>query len=238
MGGFGDAIKYLYERFVLRDMLSFVIPGAIVTSTAFILAFPYTILEEQFSNLFQFTFSIPWLLYIPLFGFFYMVGFAIQCLGEFFGLIRIHRAAKSSWRQRFRILWCGWDNESNIWWKEAHKDTVSFHSAIRKRLKDEEGKEQYEWARLQQERLVVLKQMCANGFLASVLGAIFLIFRLLTNTVITSQHVGWIVFPIVFFIGILPLTLSLFWGYRVHELRLDTMQQGIISSLGEDKKES
>jgi len=33
MAGFGDAIKYLYQEFMLQDILSFVTLGAIITLT-------------------------------------------------------------------------------------------------------------------------------------------------------------------------------------------------------------
>jgi hypothetical protein len=213
-----------------------VLPGAEVALAAFILTWPWTILSEQFGDLFQFTFSIPWLLYIPIFGLFYLVGFAVQCFGELLGLIRIHRTARSNWRQRFKILWCGWDEESNIWWKEAHKEVVHFHGVIQK---GDERNKQFEWAQLQQERLIVLKQMCANGFLASCIAGLFLVFRLFSNMVlnevISGRCLAFVTFGLVAIVAVL-LTISLLWGYRVHELRLNTMEQEILSSLGEDRK--
>ena len=225
MGNFGDAIKYLYEKFILRDMLSFVVPGAIVVFTAFILVWPWTILEEQFGNLFKFTSSIPWLLYIPLFGLFYMVGFSLQCFGEIIGLIRVHRNAKGSCRQRRKIFHCDWDEESNIWWIKAHKEVVSFYKSTQR--KDEQEKDQHEWARLQHERLVVLKQMCANGFLACVIALVLLAIRFITNVVIIKDSISsYVALGAVGIIGLL-LIISLLWGYRVHELRLDTMEKEI-----------
>jgi hypothetical protein len=228
MGGLTDAIKYLYEKFILRDILSFIMPGAMVVFSASILFLPWTGLQAQFSNLLQFTSSIPWLLYIPLFGLFYMVGFSLQCFGEIIGLVRIHRSAKGSCHQR-RKIFCDWDRESNIWWRKTYEEVVSFYKATQK--KDEQGKDQYEWARLQHERLVVLKQMCANGFLASVTAAIFLITRYITNTVINrgmmpAENATYVVYGIVFIIGVM-LTASLLWGYHIHELRLDTMEKEI-----------
>ncbi len=124
MGDIGSAIKYLYQQFILRDLLSFITPGAIVVLTAFVLFLPGSCLTQRLDTLFNYSTSMHWLLYIPLFGLFFIVGFAVQCFGEIIGFIRIHRIAKSCCNQRRRIFKCNWDNESNIWWKQAHRDVV------------------------------------------------------------------------------------------------------------------
>ena len=170
MADFGNAIKYLYEKFLLRDLLSFITPGAIVVLTAFVLFIQEPSLVQRLDTLFEYSRDMYWLLYIPLFGLFFLVGFAIQCFGEIVGLIRIHVDAKGCCRQRFKIFLCKkWDDKSNIWWKKAHEDAVDFAEATYRKEKDEG-----EWARNQHERLVVLKQMCANGFLAGVIAGVFL----------------------------------------------------------------
>ncbi len=197
MAGFGDAIKYLYTQFILRDVLSFITPGAIVVLTATHLFFPRV-----------FSLYIPWPFYVLLFGAFYIVGFAIQCFGEFIGFVRIHLLAIGCFKQRFKIFCCNWDNESTIWWRDAHEDMVSFSEITSDK----------EWAQLQQERLVVLKQMCANAFLAIAIAGIFLGLSFCEWTWV-KVCIGIIV--------TLVLLASLFWGYRVHELRLDTMRRAI-----------
>ena len=50
----GDAIKYLYSQFILRDVLSFVTPGAIVVLTAFSLFLP-GYLTQRLELLFEFS---------------------------------------------------------------------------------------------------------------------------------------------------------------------------------------
>jgi len=205
MGAFGDAVKYLYQNFILRDILSFVTPGAIIFLTAFLMFIPESSLAQRLATLFEYSHSIHWLLYIPLFGVFYMIGFAVQCFGEIIGIIRVHRYAKGCCRQRCRIFWCNWDAESNIWWRKAHEEVVKFHKKA----------ERVEWAGQQHERLVVLKQMCANGFLAMVIAA----------SLIPINHYGKS--PLFLLIVGIPLLVSLFWGYRVHELRMDTMDKEI-----------
>ncbi len=209
MEGLGNAIKYLYRAFILRDVLSFVTPGAIIVLTALFLFFP-----ELLSR------SIHWLLYIPLFGLFFMVGFAVQCLGEFIGFIHFCPPDKSYWdfHKRLKILWCGWaTDKDNMWWVKYYKEMeVKFRQAIRENTDKEE-------IRQERERLVVLKQMCGNGFFAvAFAGIIFLI-----NALNASPWYLLIV-------GI-PLVLSLFWGHRVHVLRQYAREKVIMDSLQKGK---
>jgi hypothetical protein len=84
MSEIGDGIQYLYSKFIMRDLLSFVTPGAIIVGTLFLI-------HWDFSYDMNFFKSIPYILYIPSFGVLYIVGFAVQCLGaEFFPIIKFH----------------------------------------------------------------------------------------------------------------------------------------------------
>ena len=203
MGGFGDAINNLYRQFLLRDVLSFVTPGAIVVLSVLLLYMPP---ESRLSSLFAYSLSFHWLLYIPLFGLFFMVGFAVQCFGEIIGLIRIHLDAKGCYRQRFKIFLCKkWDDKSNMWWKKAYEEVFAFYGTIEKN--------ENERALIQRERLVVLKQMCANGFVATTIAGLLFIIN------------QWCTSPWCSLIVIVPLLISLLWGYRVHELRLYAVEK-------------
>ena len=210
MGDFGDAINNLYRQFILRDVLSFITPGAIIVFTALFLFFP-----ELLSR------SIHWLLYIPLFGIFYMVGFAVQCLGEILGLITTQGLAKSRLCQRLQIFGCNWADKSTsiIWWKETHKETVDFFEATSNK----------EWAQQQRERLVVLKQMCGNGFLAIVIAGVFL-----AANYCPWSHANPCIASLVAFM----LLASLLWGHRIHLLRQDTMGKAILHKPENNKQES
>jgi len=207
MGDFGNAIKYLYSQFILRDVLSFITPGAIIVFTALFLFY-----REIFS------YSFHWFLYIPLFGVFYILGFAVQCFGEIVGFVRIHVDAKGCCRQRRNIFWCKWDDRSNIWWKKAYEDVVDFNEKMESEIEsDKKG-----WARLQNERLVVLKQMCANSFIAGLIAVTFIIVKYACP----EELLGIVSIIVVSLVAFLLLA-SLFWGYRIHELRLDTMRKAI-----------
>lgn len=69
------SIENLYDNFIFRDVLSFVIPGAII-------AFSLMNLVASTSRILEIIKSLPGLSYIILFGLFYVIGLAIQCFAE------------------------------------------------------------------------------------------------------------------------------------------------------------
>ncbi len=210
MTDFGNAIKYLYREFILRDILSFVTPGAIIIVTASVLLIPEPTLKDSLERLFGYSRSMYWLLYIPLFGLFFMVGFAVQCFGEIFDIIRFTPNDQGCWRQRFNIFWCKWAKDSNnIWWGQAHERFATLHEAI----KDDET------AWHGRERLVVLKQMCGNGFLAILIAGLLILVHQCW-----PQVWLWFLLTVAFL-----LLVSLFWGFRVHVLRQYTREETILS---------
>ena len=221
MQGFGYAIKYLYEKFILRDVLSFVTPGALVVLAASLL-FLSGSLPQQLETLLRYSRETHWLLYILLFGAFYLVGFAVQCLGEITGLIQFTPYAEKSWHKRRSMFCCSWDKnydkpqESNIWWWKEHEELKKFWEATREETKYNENAQQG------RERLVVLKQMCANGFLAIIIAAILL--------AISYIPLLWVKLVLLIILVVLPLVASLFWGHRVHVLRQYTREKLIIPS--------
>jgi len=222
MGDFGSAIKSLYQDFILRDVLSFVMPGAIVVLTAFLLFLPETCFNQRLDTLFSYSQDMHWLLYIPIFGLFYMVGFAIQCLGEMFGFVRFSPLDEKSWGKRWSMFTFGWDKnckepcksntgESNIWWRESERFWAKFFKAVKEPTKDNEGKRQG------RERLVIMKQMCANGFLATIIAALLVAINLSPSL--------YVKLVLVIILVVLPLIASLFWGHRVHMLQQYTREK-------------
>jgi len=213
MGDFGNAIKYLYREFILRDILSFVTPGAIIVMA---------VLYFFFSELLFPSYSIHWLLYIPLFGVFYLVGFAVQCFGEFLGIISFSPPDEYPWplKQRWNILnpiGAHWTKDKDIvWWNKYYKKMEEFWKVTKS---DEEAQQR-------RERLIVLKQMCANGFLSILIAGIFF-----GVSFCSFLCVKFLVVSVVAFL----LTASLFWGYRVHVLRQYAREKIIVSSRQENK---
>jgi hypothetical protein len=83
MQGLVELIRYFYEQWILRDVLGYVTPGAIVVVAV---SLQYASPEELVEALGE----IPFIAYIPLYGLLFAVGFAIQNLGEILGLLKWH----------------------------------------------------------------------------------------------------------------------------------------------------
>ncbi len=162
MGDFGDVFDSLYEKFLLRDLLSFITPGAIVVSSVLLL---WQTPSDVLSNLSK----IYWPLYIPIFGFLFMVGHAIQGLGGKFVpmVLKLPPLIKVYYSLNDRNS-CSYDALKNV-----HKKRLRpFQRNLNKRS---------DWERKQlsqkHERLTALHQMCGNGFLAVAIAAVLLIFK-------------------------------------------------------------
>ena len=70
MEGLVGVIQYFYERWILRDVLGYVTPGAILVTTVAVQLAGWDSLLKTLKNL-------PLLAYLPLFGLFFIVGFAL-----------------------------------------------------------------------------------------------------------------------------------------------------------------
>lgn len=196
MGDFVEGLKYLYREFILRDILSFVTPGAIVVFAAL-----YTLSPSI-------RFEVPhWLLYIPIFGVLFMVGFAIQCFGEFVGIVRTQENIAGTWHQRMGIFRC-WN--PNIWWEKVHERAAQFQT--------ETNQDQDASRRV--ERLAVLKQMCGNCSIALAIAVILLV---IASWWPQASRMATIVLAVV-------LVPFVYWGHRVHVLRQMTLIKTISSA--------
>lgn len=138
----GETIKNLYQKFVMRDILSFITPGAI-----FVMCCLY-LYGWDLSKIIRISKEIHFILYLPIFGVFYVLGLSFQFVGtaksEF---IRIHN--RTSW------------NEHLCYLKEFYNVTRN----------DEEAKNQH-------ERFVVLKQACGNNCVALVFSGLLVLVKL------------------------------------------------------------
>ena len=121
-------------------------------------------------------------------------------------------------RERRKVFGCNWA-KSRVGRAEAQKRAAAFREAT----KDDEQ------TRQQHERLVVLKQMCANAFLAIAFAAILL--------GISYIPLLWLKLFLLIIIVMLLLA-SLFWGYRAHLLRQETCKEVVLSSSKNTKQGS
>jgi|WetSurMetagenome_2_1015567.scaffolds.fasta_scaffold05260_9 hypothetical protein len=114
MSDLSDTIKGFYSDFILRDLLSFVTPGAIVGG-AFMIALSYVGSGSKF-GLQNFLFMInhiPIFIWILLFGLFYIIGFGLQNIRELFPWLKF---PSIEYRNSYR------DNEMKI--KIENNDSV------------------------------------------------------------------------------------------------------------------
>ncbi|MBI2852085.1 MAG: hypothetical protein HYX84_03150 [Chloroflexi bacterium] len=208
MTGLGDAVKYLYANFLLRDILSFVMPGAAIVWVTLYRFFPQ-LLDQNFH----------WLLYIPIFGLFYVTGFAVECLERLSGSVHLHTLDDATFKERLSIFCRCWRKREDIY-KEFRERAFEFLWAS----------SDHDWAKQNYERLVVLKQMCANNFGAVIIAGILF--------GVSFSPYGWVKMGILSLV-ILVLLVSLFWGYRDFTIEVTTLENKFKSlrqqDLGVDK---
>ena len=186
----------LYEKFLLRDMLSFITPGAILTASVLLLWLsPSQILANAA--------KIHWILHILIFGFLYIVGFAVQCLGaesprvfRLPPLIRFHRDLTDN---RFY-------NDDNL--RDIYERNLSFQ-------------DRPDLSKRQNERLVILHQMCGNGFLAALIAAVLL-------TIKHFLSASSLLPPLATVILTAALLFSLYVGHLVHVRRRSIWQDVVL----------
>ena len=84
MQGIAEAIKYFYQEFILRDVLGYVTPGAIIVGCVLLLQY------KDLAAIVDILKEIPFVASIPIFGALFMIGFGLQNLGEMIGLLKWH----------------------------------------------------------------------------------------------------------------------------------------------------
>lgn len=198
--------KDLYDKFIMRDLLSFVAPGAIVLLAVLLLWWPAPNVYNFFQNLHW------WLLFIVFLPVTFIIGFAVQCFGEIVGCIwfsTFESPNKAKCTNRYRPLWRQWIGKAAEyeWWKKHLEEWKTFRK--QQQQKDRDG----EVERREAERLVVLTQMCANAFFAALFAGVAYLFSIVFRV---PSPASWVLTVLYAFL----LIVSLLWGHRVHMLKL------------------
>ena len=162
MADFGDAFNAMYERLILRDFLAKIIPGGIVI---FCLLAPH--LADS-------AYMIPSLnlgIWLMLFGAAWILGIAVQAIGEFAGIIKYYPDALDyyDWRAIAEYL------DSSGEYPTASKEEERIKKRVGQYWFDFSREfESHATAREQQqkERLVVIKEACGNTSVAIWIGVI------------------------------------------------------------------
>ena len=82
MQGITEAIKYLYQQFILRDVVAYVTPGTILAAC---------LVSVHFAGLqpaVNFIKTIPSIYYVPIYGLLFTTGLGIQNFGEAIKLLK------------------------------------------------------------------------------------------------------------------------------------------------------
>ena len=107
MQGLADAIKYMYQQWILRDVVAYVTPGTMVTLCVLRLFF------DSYADMGRSISQLPSIAYVPIYGLLFMVGLSIQNFGEVIKLLAdsLHRVPQGTrgWTHdeewiRFRTL--------------------------------------------------------------------------------------------------------------------------------------
>jgi hypothetical protein len=75
MQGIAEAIKYLYQQFILRDVVAYVTPGTILAASIL-----KVLLGTE--HVIDFVQGIPKIAYVPIYGLLFVTGLALENIGE------------------------------------------------------------------------------------------------------------------------------------------------------------
>ena len=97
MQGIAEAIKYLYQQFILRDVVAYVTPGTILAFCVLKVHLGSTMAAVAFINT-----NIPAVAFVPIYGLLFITGLAIQNLGEMLKVLPEHN--RDNEEERFGTL--------------------------------------------------------------------------------------------------------------------------------------
>jgi len=227
MSDLSDTIKGFYSEFILRDLLSFVTPGAIVVGAS-IIALSDLVMGSNFRLLdFLFIFNhIPIFIWILLFGLFYIIGLGLQYIREFFPCLKF---PPIEYRNKYR------DNDKKI--KIENNDSIpidekgqfkrnfgcdehfrnskyyaEFRLPFIEKTRSFKG-QPFEVERKTEERFIVIMQASGNSATAFIITGIIGIICLINPI---FQSISWIIYSISCFV----LFIILIKNYEIHRQRL------------------
>ena len=149
MQGIADAIKYLYQQFILRDVVAYVAPGAILGACLLRVHF------HDLENALRFIERIPKVAYVPIYGLLFTIGLGIQNFGELIKLLKDHK--RDSDKDRFDKL------------QDFHRAVLS------SQVSHQMVKEYSDMLERTRERIEVKKYASGNIALALVMGAVVIL---------------------------------------------------------------
>ena len=168
MQGITEAIKYLYQQFILRDVVAYVAPGAILAGCILWVVFG----ADQAVRILL---GIPAIAYLPIYGIVFITGLGLENLGEMLRMLRFHNRGDESHtrlkdrkrpddREHFRVL-------------------QKFHQATSAQGDADKGDGYGAWLERTRERITVKKYASGNIAIAILVSMVLLL--------VTTRRPDW-----------------------------------------------
>lgn len=119
MQGIAEAIKYFYQEFILRDVLAYVTPGAIIVGCVLLLQY------KDLAAIISILKDIPFVASIPIFGALFLIGFGLQNLGEMIGLLKWHERVNDEEHLRYLQAFHDSTRSDESGWLERTRERIS-----------------------------------------------------------------------------------------------------------------
>lgn len=159
MQGIAEAIKYLYQQFILRDVVAYVAPGTILAAC---------LLRVYFGGLepaVLFIQGIPKIAYVPIYGLLFTMGLGIQNFGELIGLLKDHVRR---------------DEQGHLSEELRFAKLQEFHRVVLSRQTPDQRDNYAEWMERTRERIEVKKYASGNIALALAMGTVVILLEKLS----------------------------------------------------------
>lgn len=164
MQGITEAIKYLYQQFILRDVVAYVAPGAILAGCVLWVVFGT-------DKAVRIVLGIPAITYLPIYGLVFITGLGLENLGEMLRILRFHNR-----RDEFK-------GSSRPDDKEHFRVLQSFHRATSAQGDTGKGDGYSAWLERTRERITVKKYASGNIAMAIMVSMVLLL--------VTNRRPDW-----------------------------------------------
>lgn len=152
-----DAIKYFYQEFILRDVVAYVAPGAILATCVLWVVFGS-------DSAVKILLGVPKIAYLPLYGVIFITGLGLENLGEMLGVLRFHNRVDES-RKRSKER----NRPSD---REHFRVLQQFHRATSAQVDPEKADGYGVWLERTRERITVKKYASGNIAIAILVSMI------------------------------------------------------------------
>jgi hypothetical protein len=167
MQGITEAIKYLYQQFILRDVVAYVAPGAILAGCVLWVVFGT-------DNAVRILLGIPAIAYLPIYGIVFITGLGLENLGEMLRMLRFHRRENPHKRSKDR---------SRPEDREHFRVLQEFHRATSTQGVTDKDDDYGAWLERTRERITVKKYASGNVAMAILVSMVLLL--------ITNRRPDW-----------------------------------------------